>query len=175
MKNNIIAKIGSAISRNREQAKLILDKHKISYGAGKNSDIILAAFKAIKAGNIELALDLSGLIQLEKGKKTGTPVQTLLAGIKAKIDAVKAKRSPVVETNTGATVIDAAAVTSNAEGDIDTLATDAADLADTITAGDPEALAKEAEQDQMHKTILYVLGLVAAALLVFWAIKTYWK
>ncbi len=175
MKNNIIAKIGSAISRNREEAKKILDKYSISYGAGKNSDVILAAFKAIKAGNKELALDLSGLIQLEKGKKSGTPVATLLAGIKAKIDAAKAGKVSATDSNTGGVVIEAANVTSSAEGDTDTLVSDATELDTTITAGDPVTLAKEAEEDDMYKTVLYVLALVAAVAVILWAIKTYWK
>ncbi len=176
---NVISRVGSAISRNREEAKTILTSHNLTFGEGKNSDLILAAFKAIKAGNSALALDLAGLIQLEKGKKSGVATETLLANIKAKVDAAKADKVPaiVADDTTGNVVIDTAAVvTSNAEGDSDELLADATELTDTIATGDPVVLAGEAEESSdMTKTILYVAALVAVAVGILWLMKKYWK
>lgn len=63
---NIIARTGSAIAKYKDQAKKILDSYQIPYGSGKFSEILKAAFTAIKSGNKDLASDIAALVKAKE-------------------------------------------------------------------------------------------------------------
>ncbi len=153
---NIIARTGSAIAKNKEAVKVILTKYKIDFGTGKTSELILAAFKAIKAGNKELAMDLAGLVQVKESKThTGQKISDLLASIQKRVSDIKASKP--------------------ASADGDPIATDADSLIAVIDSSDPEALAKEAEGNDMTKKIMHVALLILVAVGIIFLINKYWK
>lgn len=147
--SNIIKKVGSAIAKNREATKEILTKHQIAFGAGKNSDLILAAFKAIKSGNKEVAVDLAGLIELNKAK-TPKEKEDVLARIKSKVEDIKSKikglLSKIKDNRSGDTIIsaDAEVAALNADGDVDPIESNASEIIASVNSSTPELLSKEA-------------------------------
>ncbi len=155
-KSNIVARTGSAIAKNKEAAKLILTKYKIDFGTGKTGEIILSAFKAIKAGNKELAVDLAGLVQVKESKTAvGQKITDLIASIQKRVSDIKASKP------------------SSADGD--PIATDADSLITIIESSDPEILAKEAESSDLTKKIIYILILLAVVATLIFLINKYWK
>lgn len=177
--SNIIKKIGSAISKNREEAKSVLDKHKVPYGAGKNSELILASFKAIKAGNVDLATDLSGLIELEKAnspeekKNILTKIKDRIESIRDKFRAIKKQES----TTSGDTIISASEAVSNADGDVsDPIEVNAKALVSEVQSGDPEVLsARAVDAIIMVPAVLLSLTVIAVIIVFIFGIDKFAK
>ncbi len=174
---NIIAKIGASMAKNRVAVKAILDKYGIPAGAS-NSDRIKAAFTAIKGGNTALAADLAGL---SAKSSFGSRLKNDLDKIKAKVEEAKAK-IVAKSGNTGivkpkadshAVVITASnpsATIANADGIVDPIAADSAELIDTVNktgvdASVMQANASAKEADLSDSRTLMALGLVVAVII----------
>ncbi len=162
--SNIIAKVGSAIAKNKKSASDILLKYKIA-NDGSTGDMIKKSFTAIKSGNKELAMDLAGLISLDSAHKKARTLpfaaknNDILADIKSRIDAKLALLKTNQNTGNSADGVDAA------------IEADSTELFDTVSKGDSDSLAAQAMKsvDGMSITMLIVLGLVIAT--IVWLVK----
>ncbi len=176
---NIIAKIGASMAKNRIEVKAILDKYNIPAG-DSNSDRIKAAFTAIKAGNTALATDLAAL---STKSSFGSRLKNDLDKFKAKVEEAKSRViAKPASGNTGivkpkadshATVVTASNPSdtiANADGAVDVIAADSAELINTVNSTDINASVNEASASanaaDSSETKAIVILLVIAAVIV---------
>ncbi len=167
--SNIIARVGSAIARNKKEASDILLKYKIA-NDGSFPDMIKKSFSAIKSGNKDLAADLAGLVSLDSAHKTVKPLPftskngDVLADIKSKIEAKLALLKTNQKTGGSADGIDTA------------IEADSTELFTTVSSGDSDSLSGDAIKaantvDKMP--VIMVLALIVVVAGLAWLVKNW--
>ncbi len=161
---NIIAKTGSAIAKHKKEASDILAKYNLA-NDGSTGDMIKKSFTSIKSGNKDLAIDLAGLVTLDKAHSVSrsSPLAAkntdILEEIKSRIAAKIAALKTNKESGNSADGVDMA------------IEADSTELFDTVSKGDVDSLSTQAMKAADSMPVVMIVILIVCIAAIVWLIK----